>query len=331
MSFRTIGDLARTTMLQRHTAQLKAEVQRHTEAMVSGRVTDPAAALRGDLAPLAAIETTLRRIEGWKSTTAEMSLMLGAMQTALSTIGSVSDTASQALLTAAGSGNPTLIDTTGAKARQDFQTAVAALNTRIGDRTLFAGAATERPALASADTILTALEAATAGLTSAADIEAAVNQWFASPAGYYLGAAAPLGPVPIGAGEVVEPGVTAADPAIAQTLAGLALGALLDRGALAGDTAGRADLARRAGEALAENAAARVGVAANLGLAEARVADAAARHGAEATALGLARAGLVAADPYQAASDLEAAQTQLETLYSVTARLSRLSLVDFLR
>jgi flagellar hook-associated protein 3 FlgL len=47
--------------------------------------------------------------------------------------------------------------------------------------------------------------------------------------------------------------------------------------------------------------------------------------------LEIARADLVAIDPFEAATRMEAAQTQLETLYSVTARLSRLSLVDFLR
>jgi flagellar hook-associated protein 3 FlgL len=36
-------------------------------------------------------------------------------------------------------------------------------------------------------------------------------------------------------------------------------------------------------------------------------------------------------DPYEAATKLEAAQSQLEALYTVTARLSRLNLVDFLR
>ena len=55
------------------------------------------------------------------------------------------------------------------------------------------------------------------------------------------------------------------------------------------------------------------------------------RAAAEATALGLAREALIGADPYEAAAALEAAETQLETLYTLTARISRLSLVNFLR
>ncbi len=43
-----------------------------------------------------------------------------------------------------------------------------------------------------------------------------------------------------------------------------------------------------------------------------------------------ARLGLISVDPYETASKLQEAQTQLETLYSITARMSRLSLVNFL-
>ena len=37
------------------------------------------------------------------------------------------------------------------------------------------------------------------------------------------------------------------------------------------------------------------------------------------------------ADPYRTATDLQAAQTRLETLYVLTARLSRLNLTEYLR
>jgi flagellar hook-associated protein 3 FlgL len=39
----------------------------------------------------------------------------------------------------------------------------------------------------------------------------------------------------------------------------------------------------------------------------------------------------MAVDPFEAASELQTVQTQLETLYTITARSSRLSLVAFLR
>ena len=51
----------------------------------------------------------------------------------------------------------------------------------------------------------------------------------------------------------------------------------------------------------------------------------------EATALGLARADLIAVDGYDAASRLKETETRLQTIYALTARLSELSLANYLR
>ena len=55
------------------------------------------------------------------------------------------------------------------------------------------------------------------------------------------------------------------------------------------------------------------------------------RNQAELLSLELAQSDLVGADPYRLATELEAVQTNLEMLYSITARLSRLNLTDFIR
>jgi flagellar hook-associated protein 3 FlgL len=106
---------------------------------------------------------------------------------------------------------------------------------------------------------------------------------------------------------------------------------LLDRGLFQGQGATRVQVMRRAGEVLAEGASARAHMAGRLGTTEGQIAAAATRNSAEVAALEIARNGLVSVDPYEAATRLEAAQSQLEALYTATARLSRLSLVDFLR
>ena len=64
---------------------------------------------------------------------------------------------------------------------------------------------------------------------------------------------------------------------------------------------------------------------------EARVEDAAARLSARGTALEIARNDMSAADPYETATKLQNVQLQLETHYTLTARLSRLSLTEYLR
>src|SRR5690606_30858124 len=140
-------------------------------------------------------------------------------------------------------------------------------------------------------------------------------------------AARPFG---IGAGESATMDLTAADPALRDLLEGFALGALVAQGTLQGDDAGRSFLLKRSGEALLASGNDLAAVRARVGSVEARIAGAGARNAAEASALQIARNGLVAADPYDTASALQAVQTQIETLYALTARLSRLSLTDYL-
>ena len=55
------------------------------------------------------------------------------------------------------------------------------------------------------------------------------------------------------------------------------------------------------------------------------------RNAAETARLERARNDIVAADPYDAATALEAVRLQTETLYSVTARLSQLRLSEYLK
>lgn len=109
------------------------------------------------------------------------------------------------------------------------------------------------------------------------------------------------------------------------------MAALLDRGILSGNTTGRQDLAQRAGLSLLTSADERAHLQAHLGRHEAQLSAAETRNGAETSALDIARASILSVDPYEAASQLEATQTRLETIYALTARLSRLNLVDFLR
>ena len=58
--------------------------------------------------------------------------------------------------------------------------------------------------------------------------------------------------------------------------------------------------------------------------------QAATRNDAEGTGLRIMHNRLASADPYEAATALTDAEARLEKLYALTARLSRLSLMDYL-
>lgn len=333
MTLSSIGDLARSFTQRSQMTQLKAELERRSQEMTTGRTADIGHKLRGDLAPLSSLDATLARLEAFKSVTTEAALATQSMQSALAAVSDMSGRLGSTLLSVTGPGNPTSVDAVAKDALAQFRSAVAIFNTRVGDRSLFAGTETRSPALAPADAILDEVVAAAASATTAQDVATAVDAWFADPAGYatlaYMGGPA-LDPLTLAQGEAVPLEATAADAGVRETLKGLALAAMLDRGTLAGNAAQRAKLATAAGAVLLEAADARGALAARIGTAEERIANATTRNASEATALQIARLGIVSADPYEAATALTEAESQLDTLFAVTARLSRLSLANYL-
>lgn len=334
MSMISLGDLAQSFMLRRQNTDLKSDLQRLTAEMTIGQATDIGRKVGGDYAPLAGIDASLARLQGFKATTSEAALLTGAMQTVLGTVESMASSLGPQLLAASSAGTTTQINAVGGEARQKLETAVALYNTDISGRALFAGAGTDGNAMIDVAALLATLDTEIIGATSALDIETRVTAWFDAPTGYaaagYLGQG-PLSPLAIAPGETADLGFTAANPGIRDTLKGLAMAALLDRGALAGNVQARADLARRAGENLVNSQTSRADMAARLGTVEGQIEAASTRNSAETSALQIARNGITGVDPYETASKLEATRQQIETLYALTARISRLSLVDFLR
>lgn len=334
MTMVSLGDLARSLMLQRQTAGANTRLTRLTQEVASGRHADPAAALRGDLGPLTAIEGALARLGGWQTTTASLGTRLATIQASLGALDGIGSSLSTTLINARSATQPDQVALAGRDAAEYLSAAVGVLNARAGDQSVFAGTRTDGPALAGAEAILDALMPVVAGATTADQVRAAVAAWFEDPAGFaaqaYTGGPPQPG-IAVGPGQSLSSGVTATDPALRGLLAGLATGALLDRGVLADDPAGRSALAGLAGEALIANAADRTMLAARVGITQSRLDQAQARNAAEVTALGLARSDLLTADPFATATELEATRTQLQTLYTLTARLSGLSLIEALR
>ena len=329
----SVGDMAQSLILSRQGADLKRKMQDLSTEVTTGLVANKTEQLRGNYVPIAGIEASLTQISAFHAVTSESAILTSAMQT---TLGQISDHATalgSSLLAAAGGNSPTRIDALGTEAMQRLKSVMSSLNTRIGERSVFSGMATDRSAVTDTETMMTALDTAITGSISSADVETAVNAWFADPLGFaasvYTGGD-PLSPIPVGPDETATIDVTAVDPGIVDTIKGLAMAALLQRGALAGSDVARADLAKRAGESLASTASSRVQLSARLGTVEAGIANASLRNDTEKSALETARLDILAVDPFETATKLQQTQSQLESLYTITARMSRLSLVDFL-
>ena len=336
MSYISIGDMAQTYMIRRQNSQLKAAATQLGNELTTGQTSDISKRFSGDFSMVSSIETSLSSMQSYKNSGNEAGQFATVMQLALGAMQDQTTLAVSALLLTENSASQTQIQNTASDVRQKFDAVVSSMNTQVGGRSIFAGTATDGPAIASADVIIADLKIAIAGQTTAAGIETVVNTWFDAPGGGYettgyLGSTTPLVPFKIGANQQADISITASDSEIRDTLKGLALAALVSEGALAGDISEQALLLKDAGSKLLSVGDQQTRVRAKLGTVEAHIETVTTQTATEISALEIVKTELLSVDPYGAASELEAVQTQLETLYALTARMSRLSLVDFLR
>ena len=225
------GDQSLTTLLSRQSASLRAELLLRGSELTTGRHADLTQAVGGDFSALAAIDHSLARLRGFASNTTEAGLFTDVMQNALQVVADAATDLGTNILRSVGMATETGIETLATDAARQFETSVAALNTRFSERAVFSGVNADTSPLPEAETLLAALDTVTAGAVTMTDAKAAIDAWFADPLGYealYSGGV-PRAEVPIGPGERADLSVTALDPAIRDTLKGLASVALLGR------------------------------------------------------------------------------------------------------
>lgn len=332
------GDMAQNWLLRRQNADLKTVLNRLTHEMSTGRRADLSGAVGGDFKVLAGIEHSLSLLGAFRTATSEAQTFTETLQTAFETVQKITTDLAPALNSAGTTGSATHVATASQDARQKFFSAVSALNVRVGDRYALSGDATDRKPILGAQEILDELTLAITGQVTGTGVITAIDGWFdALPGGggyvdtIYGGSATALAPFRVGEGEEATMTITATDPTLRETLKGLAIAAMVKEGALAGDLTGQSFLMKTAGDRLIANGQSLAILRAGLGTTEQAIATAASKNQAETSALEIARNRIVAADPFETASELEAVRGQLETLYALTARLSRLSLADYLR
>lgn len=333
--FSSIGDLSRFAQLRQSNALLKARLALLSKEAATGLKSDVTAALGGNMGRLAHVQGRLSLFETYDRNASLLQSEQDGLQTALTAVAAIVSARGAQMLTAptvAGSAVDTLAD----QARQDFSTVVRMLNTEVGGRFVLSGTAVTTAPLSPPDEILDLARAQVSGLSDPVGISAAIDEWFASDAPTGFAAQAFHGnSLPTSAGvspdTTVTQDVNALDPAFRTVLKGLVLGALAAEPGLGLSSAGKAVLLGQAGQRVAQSSSLITEVQAKLGMKQELVQEAVSRNAAETTALSIARSDMLSADPYETASALTQTQTSLQNLYALTARLSQLSLTDYIK
>lgn len=332
-----LPDLLSTSRMSRDMVSVNSQLNRAAEELTTGLKSDLVAATKGDPTRLYALERDISMLGVRKNNLAAAQGRSEVTQSALTGVKEALATIDVDLAATSERGDFASAQRIASGGRAAFETVIQALNARYGERSLFSGADAAGPSLASADDILTEIETRVAGAADPAAVQAIIDDYFfTDPAGFettgYLGSTSDASAIELADGERLDYAVRADDPAVRAALASLAavvVGA--EELAPALGQGQRLELFTDASLDVINAQGLVIDVQARLGVAEERIEIASVRVEAERSTLERALNDIVARDPYEAAAEFQALQIQLETVFGVTARLSSLSLNNFLR
>lgn len=330
------SDMMRLQMLQKQAFKTRNALDTAALEMTSQQKASRFAATGGNLTRLFALERSLDRNAVYTETLSLTELRLDVMQESLGRVLSATQDLSADLVSSTGLGDYATAMKHAAFAKNAFAQSVAALNTQVAGQSLFAGATTDQPALASAETILADLQAAVAGATTAADAQTAIDDFFskAPPGGFftggYLGSDSDLTSVDIGEGQRLDFGVRADDDRLIAVLKSQATAAIVGDGLLDGNQDEQMALLAAAGSAMLAAKEGVLDLRTDVGLNQEIVEKAKAERTSERETLDLARASIVSVDPLEAASTYQALEVQLQAIYEITARIANLRFANYM-
>ncbi|EAQ01983.1 flagellar hook-associated protein [Pseudooceanicola batsensis HTCC2597] len=354
----TVSSLQSLLTRQRTTTDMTRLMMIAEEEVATGRHADPFSALGTRAVEAMNTRAVYERTEGRIESNTLLQNRLDLMATAL---GNVRDAAQDVLTMTISNTDPTSSRQLYLKdlAQDAYDSIVSFMNASYNGKALFGGVDSDRTAMNSwaerdAATGLSASDVMSTivggGITDAADanaklaeIDAVFNGTPANPAWGYeatffngtpledgLGNANPRLAASIDENLDIGYGVQANDRGFRDMMRGLAMLAAGDPATITDDGAyeawvGEAAAALGAGVTGVLNAEARTGSMQKL------VEDSNDRLHAKREVLTLHISELESVDPFEAASRLTSTQTQLQASYAVTARLSQLSFVNFMR
>jgi flagellar hook-associated protein 3 FlgL len=335
MNYSSVGDNMRQFQQSRQNFSLKTTLNTLVNELSTGEKSDKVKATNGDTAQFSAIDNRLKVLSSLAYLSSETELTLSSTQTALSNFDTQRGALTGQLLTVTSDTPDFQVEQAAAAGRSRLDGLISTLNTKLGEDSLFAGKAVDQAALTSADIMLADILAQIGGATDTATITTTVDTWFDDPAGGFetigfTGDAGDQQQRSLDTETQITIDVRADDPGIRAVLKGAVLAALAQE--IPGlDKLTQTDLLSDGGLELQSAASDIAAIQGRIGYAEGEVERVSVSQSAEQSALTIARNLITQADSFDTATELQAVQLQLETHYAMTARLSGLSLMEYLR
>lgn len=324
--------LAQTRMLQERVTDTKVQLDAARIEAVSGRSSNIAQAVNGDIAKVQQLQKLIADTEDHSNAIAFARAEYSNTQVVLTNLADSAQSLSTSVEAAILAGDEISLQARATEARSALTTAFSQINVSSGGRSLFSGAAVDTPPLASVDTFLTDIKTIVAGATDATAANTALDAYFAPGGAYettiYQGSATPAPTREITEGRRVGLETTALDPEIRDTLRALAT---LVAGYEDATGATRDSLMNTGADALAQGSDAIIALQGRIGAREEELTLVESRNNASRFTYEQNFNALTAVNQEEAATLMRNLETQLEASYLAASRLANLSLVNYLR
>lgn len=332
MSIRAYSSIASHFQNMNQTTRLRSAMESLNKVVATGQRDDLQESLGVNRARLAHLDQTMHSLSAGLKTTQLYGVRLEQQQNALGIIDKRRQDVQNDVIGVSAAPSASELALLTSRGEASFNDMVAALNQSFGGRALFSGQNADTSPLPSADSMLSDLRATINFAQPPADVVADIRHYFEDPAGayattHYVGGDAAGTDVRLSETARSGPTMTALDAGVRTALASAAALAVSgdapltvnERGALVRET-----------QALSLQSASLATHRGFLGIEQERVATISAELTGRQAALKIERNNLTSADLFEAAGELKAVQTQLEAHFSIIARQSRLSLLEYL-
>ena len=325
-------DLLSFTRFQTTVGGVKERLETTAQEVASGRYKDLTKQTNGDIGKAHILRKSINDAQAYQTGLQIASSRAERTQTALEVLNNYSSSIGIEAKGAIATSDLDTLRVISREAEAALDAVFGALNTTDGGRALFGGDVTNQTPLSPASEMLDDLKAIVAGATDLADARAQIDTYFDDPAGgfetdIYRGGDGEVAGTELLPGSRVNISAKANDPEFKALIRGLAEVAVyesavnFDGVALADDGAGHT---LNAELGVTE-------VRAQIGISQNRIENAIARYASEESVLTSLYNDVASRDPYEAASELQLLQTQLESSYLITARLAELSISNYIR
>lgn len=331
----SIGDMSQHFLSLRNTGSIKSDMARLGQELSTGRVANLADHLNGDTRQFQGISHSLEVLDAYKKTANETAIELDHTQVSLNRLEGIRGQLTGSLLLVSADSSSVQIKQAAAAAKLSFGDMISTINATFAGKHVLSGSNVDKPPLARTDLMIDDIVSQIGSSTQISDIVAAVEAWFENPTGgfFALGYQGDLGPIQsrnLSNNHSVSSGIRADDAAIRGMLKGAALAAILPalQGNISLQDQGR--ILQQAGLNSLEAAEGSALLQSTVGSLQETVGTAITEISSESTSMSILYNDLSASDSFETATKLDAIQTQLETHFAVTGRLSRLSLLEYI-